>query len=86
MAKDKLTPKQERFIDEYMANGFNGTEAAYQAGYCKDQARDKAYNVLHSIATENLQKPAIAANLAVKKAELAHKCSLKAQDVLDSTF
>lgn len=46
----KLTPKQERFCQEYV-NCMNGTEAAIKAGYSAKTAQ--------VIATENLLKPMI---------------------------
>lgn len=48
----KLTIKQQKFADEYIISG-NATKSAIKAGYAKRSA--------HSIATENLQKPAIKA-------------------------
>lgn len=47
----KLTKKQELFCKAYLANGFNGTQAAIKAGYSEDSARE--------IASENLTKPNI---------------------------
>lgn len=35
----KLTPKEERFCYEYLANGMNATKAALMAGYSKRSAR-----------------------------------------------
>ena len=49
-----LTPKQQRFIEEYLVD-LNGTQAAIRAGYSAQTAR--------AIASENLRKPAIAAKL-----------------------
>lgn len=46
-----LTEKQRRFADEYIANGFNATQAAISAGYSKKTA--------YSIGNENLSKPEI---------------------------
>lgn len=48
---EKLTPKQQRFVTEYLKCG-NATEAAKQAGYSEKTA--------FRIGAENLQKPAIA--------------------------
>lgn len=47
-----LTPKQQRFVDEYL-NSLNATQAAIKAGYSKKTAR--------SVGSENLSKPDIAA-------------------------
>lgn len=49
--KQKLTPKQQRFVSEYLKTG-NATEAAKRAGYSEKTA--------FRIGAENLQKPAIA--------------------------
>ena len=49
----KLTPKQAKFVKEYLANGYNATQAAIKAGYSKKTA--------FSIGTENLTKPLIKA-------------------------
>jgi hypothetical protein len=47
---DKLTPKQEAFVREYLVD-LNGAAAARRAGYSENRARD--------IACENLTKPNI---------------------------
>lgn len=48
---EKLTAKQQTFINAYLANGFNATQAAIEAGYSEKTAR--------SIGAENLTKPDI---------------------------
>jgi phage terminase small subunit len=55
-----LTPKQERFVNEYLID-LNATQAAIRAGYSKDTA--------YSTGHENLKKPEIqeAIQLAQKK-------------------
>lgn len=53
----KLTPKQQRFAEEYLVD-LNATQAAIRAGYSKRTAREMGY--------ENLTKPHIQA--AVRKA------------------
>lgn len=63
-----LTPKQRRFADEYIANGFNATQAAKDAGYSKKTA--------YSIGNENLSKPEIVEYIrerteAIEKARIA---------------
>lgn len=47
----KLTPKQRIFLNTYLTNGFNATQAAITAGYSKKTA--------YSIGSENLKKPEI---------------------------
>jgi len=49
---DKLTPKQQRFIDEYLVD-LNATQAAIRAGYSAKTAGQ--------IGDENLKKPQIKA-------------------------
>ena len=56
----KLTPKQQRFIDEYLID-LNATQAAIRAGYSPRTAR--------AIACENLAKPDIQEAIAEAKRE-----------------
>lgn len=60
----KLTPKQAKFIEAYIANNGNATDAARRAGY---SGNDK---VLQVTGAENLSKPMIAAAIA-KRTEIA---------------
>jgi phage terminase small subunit len=55
MASDKLTPKQERFCQEYIID-LNATQAAIRAGYSA-----KTANVC---GPQNLVKPSIASRIA----------------------
>jgi phage terminase small subunit len=55
-ATHRLTPKQERFIAEYICD-LNATQAALRAGYSRHTAA--------FIGAENLKKPQIAAALRV---------------------
>ena len=57
-----MTPKQRRFIDEYMID-FNATQAAIRAGYSENTAR--------AIGCENLTKPDIADEVKRRIEELA---------------
>jgi len=61
-----LTPRQQRFIQEYAVD-LNGTQAAIRAGYSPKTAR--------SIASENLQRPAV--KMAVQKALRANEERLR---------
>lgn len=54
----KLTPKQQRFVEEYLVD-LNATQAAIRSGYSKKTAA--------SIGDENLRKPEIAS--AIRKAK-----------------
>lgn len=61
-----LTPKEQRFVEEY-AIDLNGTQAAIRAGYSPKTAR--------SIASEALQRPAVKA--ATRKALRANEPRLQ---------
>ena len=69
----KLTPKQQRFVDEYLID-LNATQAAVRAGYSKNSARQ--------IGDENLSKPAIAAAVAKAKQERSEATRIDADWVL----
>lgn len=69
-ASSKLTPKQERFCYEYLANGFNATKAAKIAGYSEKTA--------FSIGAENLSKPLIKARIQEMKDNLAETAGISA--------
>jgi hypothetical protein len=56
-AARKLTAKQEAFTEGYLANGFNGTKAAAEAGYNGNR------HTLEQVAHENLRKPEIASRV-----------------------
>lgn len=43
---DYITPKQQRFIAEYLSNGGNGTKAAISAGYAPRSAGVTAHDLL----------------------------------------
>lgn len=58
-----LEPKQQVFVDKYFELGFNATKAALAAGYSKRSAR--------SIASENLTKPDIKAEIERRLSEHA---------------
>lgn len=69
-----LTDKQRRFADEYVANGFNATQAAIKAGYSKKTAR--------KIGSENLTKPAIQEYIAERTAAYEESLVAKGEEVL----
>ena len=68
----KLTPKQARFVDEYMVD-LNATQAAIRAGYSKKTAR--------VIGGENLLKPALAEAITIAKEKLSQSTSWDAHFV-----
>ncbi len=68
-----LTPKQQRFVDEYLID-LNATQAAIRAGYSPRTARQ--------IGQENLSKPVIAAAISAAKRERAEATKIDAEYVL----
>jgi len=69
-----LTPKQARFIAEYLVD-LNATQAAIRAGYSADTAG--------AIGHENLQKPEIAEILKAATAKQIQSAELSAARVLE---
>ena len=72
---DMLTPKQEKFVQEYLID-LNGSAAAVRAGYSKKSAS--------VIASENLGKPYIASRIKARQAELAVVAELSQEWVLST--
>jgi phage terminase small subunit len=71
--ENDLTPKQARFIQEYLID-LNATQAALRAGYSPDTA--------FQIGAENLKKPKIADALEAAMAERAARTGINADRVL----
>ena len=69
----KLTPKQMRFVDEYMVD-FNATQAAIRAGYKAKTA--------HVIGAENLRKPKIAEEIARRQKDLQKRTEVSQDRVV----
>lgn len=68
-----LTPKQTRFVDEYLVD-LNATQAAIRAGYSAKTA--------DAIGRENLGKPLVAAAVAARKKARAERTQITADRVL----
>ena len=71
-----LTARERRFVDELSANGWNKTAAARAAGYMDGPN-------LRVTACKLAQRPAIAAAIDAKLAELATDARLRTEAVLD---
>lgn len=69
----KLTPKQERFIDEYMID-LNATQAAIRAGYSERNA--------HKMGSELLGKTRISAEIQKRMDKRAKKTEISKERVL----
>ncbi|MDP9438247.1 MAG: terminase small subunit [Actinomycetota bacterium] len=70
----KLTPRQQRFVAEYVADP-NATQAAIRAGYSPRTA--------YSIGPENLKKPEIEAVVEEARAELAERAGVERDRVME---
>lgn len=70
---DTLTPKQQKFVQEYLVD-LNATQAAIRAGYSEKTAG--------AIGHENLMKPEIAAAIAEARKTVAEKLGITAERVL----
>ena len=69
----KLTPKQQRFVDEYLVD-LNATQAAIRAGYSEKTA--------YAVGYENLRKPQIAGAIQSRMDQRSEKTGVDAQYVL----
>lgn len=69
----RLSPKQQRFVEEYLVD-CNGTQAAIRAGYSAKTA--------YSIAAEHLSKPVIAEAIAAAKGKRSEQTGIDAAYVL----
>lgn len=68
-----MTPKQRRFVDEYLID-LNATQAALRAGYSAKTADQQGW--------ENLKKPEVAAAIAGAQAARAERTKIDADWVL----
>ena len=68
-----LTPKQQRFIEEYLVD-LNATQAAIRAGYSEKRA--------YAIGHENLRKPEILVAIQAARAEQSKRTQITADWVL----
>lgn len=75
MKEPKLSPKQERFIEEYFIHEMNATQAAIAAGYSEKTAG--------AIGAENLKKPQIRARIDARLEQMKQKKILQAEEVLE---
>lgn len=73
-----LSPKDERFVQEYMKD-LDPERAAVAAGYAKTTARTKAYMWVSS----SKHKPELFAEIEKRKAKLAKKAEITAERVIE---
>ena len=71
---EKLTQKQQRFVDEYIISG-NATQAAIKAGYSKRSAQQTG--------AENLLKPVIKSELDRRNAEIKSAKTADMQEAME---
>ena len=77
MAGRALTPKQQRFIDEYLVD-LNASQAAIRAGYSARRA--------DAIGYENLRKPEIAAAIRDAQAARSERTGITADRALQEVW
>lgn len=70
----KLTPKQERFVDEYLTD-LNATQAAIRAGYSKKTAGRQAMELLN--------KTHIAAEISSRKQQIANDTGITRDRIIN---
>jgi len=68
-----LTPKQQRFVDEYLVD-LNATQAAIRAGYSPRTAYQQGH--------ETLKKPEVAAAIQARREELSRATGITVERVL----
>jgi phage terminase small subunit len=71
---NELTPKQARFVEEFLVD-FNATQAAVRAGYSRKTARQ--------VGAENLSKPVISAEIKRRTIETGKRLEATRERVLD---
>tara|TARA_R110001606_G_C15354587_1_gene647876 strand:+ start:880 stop:1293 length:414 start_codon:yes stop_codon:yes gene_type:complete len=71
----KLTPKQAKFVECYLANGFNGTQACIEAGYSEKTA--------DVISTQNLGKLNIQQAIQEAQAKDSQKLNITRDSLLN---
>lgn len=76
-AASSLTPKQRRFVDEYLVD-MNASAAARRAGYSPRTADRTAH--------ETLKKPEVAAAIAAARARVSQKLEIDAERVLSEAW
>ena len=69
----KLTPKQQRFVEEYLID-LNATQAAIRAGYSEKTA--------YSVGHENLKKPEIQKAIEEAQEKLSNKAQVTVEMVV----
>ena len=73
-SKKKLTPKQAKFVECYLANGMNGRQACIDAGYSEKTA--------HTQANENLTKPYIQEAISKAQSKTSEKLNITRESQL----
>ena len=68
-----LTPKQQRFVEEYLID-LNATQSAIRAGYSEKTAQE--------IGSENLSKPMVAKAIAEAQEKLSNKARVTVEMVV----
>lgn len=73
----KLTPRRQRFVDEYLID-LNATQAAIRAGYSKKTAEQQACNLLKDV---NVRQ-----TIGLAQAERSQRTEITQDDVLNGLY
>lgn len=73
-SKSAAAARKAAFVEEYIVNGGNGTQAAIKAGYSPKTARSQATRLLADVS--------IVADLHKRQVVIAEKFALRTEDVL----
>jgi len=77
-----LTARQEAFCRQYVANGFNGTQAAISAGYSESTANEQAAQLLAKLSIQEYIET-LKAPLVKKTTITAEKLAQMVSDCLE---
>ena len=72
----QLSPRHQRFVDAYVANGGNGTQAAITAGYSPANAASYATDLQHDF-------PNIPQAITVKQVELSARSAISQERIAE---
>ena len=90
---DTLTPKQQRFVEEYLVD-LNATQAAIRAGYSKRTANEQGARLLAKVSVANVvragiearsERTGVSADWVIKRLVENVDRAMQAEPVKDST-
>lgn len=76
--KTKLTEKQERFCQEYVTNGGNGSKAVRDAGYAAEDSNSQCVEAFRLLRNAN-----IIARIAELRSEIGDRFGITAEEIVN---